>query len=275
MLSAAGVAYYALSKPGGRPILWLPLLVSTGAMIAAGIITSAPVYWAAREKRIEFDRSQEESNSERLREALQEIVVELEILADANNELVAAPQHARAEYVGRFKQSIVEGAVRATRAVYVAKVPVRAIFIEYDEALDERIRQEQGATPGKNSPHKSPFTVLAFAGKPPPSNLNLDTDDDFCDYARKFLTEEAAPFFLADKSEKGTEKSQLRFPDEADHYIRARVASGQRKFGLICIDIWHTDPPNRAEIEPIVLMLVKLLGAAIAVGRSTLPGSSQ
>jgi hypothetical protein len=267
MIGGTATAYYVLSKPGGRSIFWTPLLVAAIAVIAAGVLTGAPLWWTAREKRDELGESEDNAQLEQILEGRNEIVIVLEILADAQNELVAAPVERQPEYLGRFKQSVVEGAVRAVKALCSENMHARAMFIEYNEASDSP--PSDSSVSNLEARSTSSFSIVAVAGQPPPTDLDLDVDSEFSSAAKAFLDPHSPSFFIADKKESVPDRIHLKFRDDADHCIRARVASGRQSLGILCVDTWDTQVIPHNEVQPVILMLARLLAAGVAGTRVT------
>jgi hypothetical protein len=249
-------AYIALSKPGGTSILWIPLTISIIAVIVAGFAAGAAIYWTGKKELRESERADREASkaatqgnrADRVIARRGDILSTLEGLADFQGQLVVARPDKRSEYIGRFKERAVENAVSVTRLLQESDaVEVRAILIEYDVDEDGR-------------PH---FVRGPMSGQHPLIDLRLQPGADFSRAALKFIDNESTLFYVGDSTSTHQDIAPLRFPDSADHFLRARVVSGRKRYGIMCVDTWGTTVLARDDISP-VLAIVKLLAAGLA-----------
>jgi hypothetical protein len=95
-----------------------------------------------------------------------------------------------------------------------------------------------------------------------PPEVSLDQDNDFTRAASRFM-DRNLPYYLGDQTTVDPDILALELPRDVKHFLRVRVTSGDRKFGLLCIDMWRSNAPNPADITSI-LAIAKLLGAGLA-----------
>lgn len=256
-LAAAATRYDALAKPGGRSVFWLPLVIAIGAVIVAGFAAGAVLYWPAKKELNEAERADAEASkaveqakrADRILARRDEILAVLALLAEGQSELVSAASEKRSEYLGRFKERAVEGTVRVTRLLQESEdVEVRGMFIEYDES------------PRAGEPQliRGPMN-----GQRPLIDMRLEGDDDFSRAVLKFMAQKSPQFYVGDPNETHPDIQRLRFNDGADHFLRMKVTSRLRAYGLLCVDTWGTATLSREDIAP-VLAIAKLLAAGLS-----------
>jgi hypothetical protein len=247
--AAAVAAPYCFEaiQPHGPAISSASLAVVAAISALAGFGGGATLYVTGKSELYETIRAEKETqNSLRLRTRRLEVLTVQELLADALNELIGSSEAKQIQYLGRFVQAAAEGTARATAAMQDSEdVEVRAVFIEYSE-VDET------------------FVRGPMAGQRPPIDFLSTQADDFYKAAKKLMDIRLEPYVIGDNETTDSDITRLRLPGGSSHYVRVRVASGERKFGLLCIDTWGTNFMSKSEIEP-VLAIAKILAAGLTV----------
>jgi hypothetical protein len=277
-IAAVATRYDALSKPGGRSVLWLPIVIAVVVTLAAGIAAALTLYLPAKKELNEAARADDEAlNAQRQGLRASRILIKrdqalagLRDLSERQNELIAAKPTRRPELTGLFKQKAVEGAASTVQLFQESdEVKVRAILIEYNGPLEVVSKKAHALTD-----QEEPLFVPGPMSGQPLFGLKFDANDDFSRAALKLINSDTPPFYLADASENDPDIVKLALPGRADHFLRIRIASGPRKYGLLCVDTWGTQALTENEVAP-ALAIAKLLSAGLgATSKRTYSSSS-
>jgi hypothetical protein len=269
-VAAGATRYDALTKPGGPGILWRPLLVSSVIVVVAALVGGIIVYWSAKKERQEYDKRQlEEARAEAEAENAREqrkltdqnarsraqILAAISTVADVQTRLVgAASAPTIREYVGRYKQLVVECIAEVGYALQTqGEVAIRAMLCDFDQRTGILTADGSQLIASRGSD----------MGQWPPSDLKFDGDHPLVEACQRFLVG-LEEYHIGDSTATTSRDIQrLRSPDDPQYYVRVKLTSGDRILGMVFVDVWGSIFLSRAEIQPI-LTLARMLAAGLA-----------
>ena len=252
----AATRYDALSKPGGPPILWEPLLLAAFFVSLAALGAGAALYWTGKKELREFEAAHSESRrADKLVADRTRIMAAVNAISDTLNNLTALKgSPALTEFIGRYKQIATDSIAAVTYLLQGGgDVAVRVMFAEYDEAQQSLVMDGS--------------QLVALRGPEgkqwPLSDLRLDTHHVAVVNAAAAFLKEPVEYRQGDSETSSPEIVHLRSPDNPDHYVRLKVCTGQRVFGVVFVDMWGSTLLPRTDMHPI-LSVTRILAAGLA-----------
>lgn len=274
---AAGASRYdSLTHIHHLALVSMPVLVSVLTILGGGIAGGYALYLTGRKDLLEHlknlgnaraDDAAEKARREQERVAGQVrsrvgVLAVINGIADAQNRMIGSVgQAGLQQMVGRFKQLVVDGIRSIVSLLHEVDGGEMAVRVMFCETLDGQLVTIDGSQPAAEQ--GSPL------GQLPMTEMKFSADEPFVLAANGFLvgpvecaTGDAATS-MSTLAAGGRDNLKLRSPDDPTYWLRVKICSPQRVFGVLFVDLWGTGLVPQWDIQPI-LAVSRMLAAGLS-----------